>query len=188
MRDSLFVGGEVSALLPPLIMLITPTCWSVFTLGTDCCSFSLVLVLLPLFLFIPHWSPPSHTFSLTNLPPFHPQLSPLCSWLVPWGNGWGKERQRETGQACTVENIVYARHKAACNFCSGGDAHEGREGGGAGSWESRQGKRQAGSQAELKPQHECNRISRWGKSQHDVLQPAWGFDTGTDYRGSKQWY
>lgn len=57
--------------------------------------------------------------------------------LLSWEKGGGRQqvRQRETGQDCTVEKIVYARHKAACNFCFRGDTHKRREGGEGSGWD-----------------------------------------------------
>lgn len=108
-------------------------------LGTSCCSFSLVLFTLPSLLHFSH----THT-------PCLPLSPPTISTDPPRGDGWVREGQRETGQACTVENIVYARHKAACNFCSRGDTHKGlerREGEVIGS-KGREGDGEAGRKSE----------------------------------------
>ena len=68
------------------------------------------------------------SLSLINPQPPHNPNSPCASHPLRRWERVREERQRETGQACTVENIVYARHKAACNFCSRGDTHKGWEG------------------------------------------------------------
>ena len=44
-----------------------------------------------------------------------------CACVSERGVGRGDEGI-ETGQACTVENIVCARHKAACNLCCEGSS------------------------------------------------------------------
>lgn len=86
--------------------------------------------------------PPVSLFlSSIRLPPLYPALSthPLRQWER--GERERGRGRKETRQASTVENIVYARHKAACNFCSRGDTHKGREGGAR---RGTDGQRQAG--------------------------------------------
>lgn len=128
------------ALHPLLLCLLLRLVGPFFTLGTDYCSFSLVL---PSSFSLYPTDTPCLPLSLINPPP--PSLScPLHS--SPEAVGERRERERgrgrkETRQASTVENIVYARHKAACNFCSRGDTHKGREGGGR---RGTDGQRQAG--------------------------------------------
>ena len=140
---------------PSLIMLITQTGWAVFALGTDCCSFSIFnppffsspfILLIPLSLSFSHQTPPTPTPNPNSPCASHP--------LRRWERE--RERQRETGQACTVENIVYARHKAACNFCSRGDTHKGWEGerGGA------RGRAEMGRKSSrIKTTTDCDQIS-----------------------------
>lgn len=121
----LFGGGEV---LP-----FTPSYYAYYTdwLGRFCSGNRLLLFfnlrpsrsyLLPL----SYWY---LSISHQSTSPFLSQLSPCALHSSPEAKGEGeREREGETGQACTVDNIVYARHKVACNFCSRGDTHKDWEG------------------------------------------------------------
>lgn len=113
---------------PPLIMLIIQTCWAVFCSGNRLLLFfTCSLQPSPLSSLYP--TDTSLSFSLINPPPpLYPNSLPVRFTRPLRGLERERVRQRETGQACTVENIVYARHKAACNFCSRGDTRAGKEG------------------------------------------------------------
>lgn len=111
------VGGVV---LHPLLLCLLHRFVGLFLLWEQTVAlFHLFSPALPLFSLYP--TDTSLPFlSSIHLPPLYPHSSPEAM-----GEG---EREGETGQPCTVENIVYARHKAACNFCSRGDTHKGHDG------------------------------------------------------------
>lgn len=143
---------------PPLIMLITQTCWTVFTLGTDCCSFSFVPFTTTPSLYSTD-TPLSPSFSLINPPP--PSLSGLSPSALhssPEAMGEGeRERERQDRPALlktlftpgTKQHVISALGETLTRV-----GKEWREAVGTG---RRDG--QAGSQAELKPQQGHDRIS-----------------------------
>lgn len=127
----LFGGGETVPFIPSYYAYYTDWLSSFCSGNQTVAPFQSTTLLLLLFALYPS----DTSLSLINQPPppLLSRLSPCALHSSPEVMGEGEsegETERETGQACTVDNIVYARRKVACNFCSRGDIHKGSRGGG----------------------------------------------------------
>lgn len=143
---------------PPLIMLITQTCWTVFYSGNRLLLFFTCspLLLLPL----SYRYPLSPSFS-------HQSASPLFilpSPLIPWGSG-REEREREgegekrQDKPALLKTLFTPGTKQHVISALGETlTRAGKEGEGGGRTDR---DRRAGSEAELKPQQACDWISWW---------------------------